>query len=282
MTGLRDALAQGARRLSAAGIESARIEARVLLAAATGMSADEVATSSRKLAPAQLAQFESFIARRQTREPSAYITGMREFWSLPFAVGPGVLIPRPETETLVEEALRTFPDGSALLRMLDLGTGSGCILISALTEFPNAVGVGLDRSEIALGFAARNAERLGVSSRTELRLSDWSGEIDGRFDAIFSNPPYIAAGDIPRLDADVVAYEPHGALDGGADGLEAYRTLGPRIRSALNPDGWAFVELGAGQAAAVKTIFESSGLEVGRIAPDLLGIERCIAATRRA
>jgi release factor glutamine methyltransferase len=282
VTGLRDALAQGARRLSAAGIESARIEARVLLAAATGMSADEVATSSRKLAPAQLAQFESFIARRQTREPSAYITGMREFWSLPFAVGPGVLIPRPETETLVEEALRTFPDGSALLRMLDLGTGSGCILISALTEFPNAVGVGLDRSEIALGFAARNAERLGVSSRTELRLSDWSGEIDGRFDAIFSNPPYIAAGDIPRLDADVVAYEPHGALDGGADGLEAYRTLGPRIRSALNPDGWAFVELGAGQAAAVKTIFESSGLEVGRIAPDLLGIERCIAATRRA
>ncbi|HEX4533001.1 MAG TPA: peptide chain release factor N(5)-glutamine methyltransferase [Rhizomicrobium sp.] len=282
MTGLRDALAQGARRLSAAGIESARIEARVLLAAATGMSADEVATSSRKLAPAQLAQFESFIARRQTREPSAYITGMREFWSLPFAVGPGVLIPRPETETLVEEALRTFPDRSAPLRMLDLGTGSGCILISALTEFPNAGGVGLDRSEIALGFAARNAERRGVSARTELRLSDWSGEIDGRFDAIFSNPPYIAAGDIPRLDADVAAYEPHGALDGGADGLEAYRTLGPRIRSALNPDGWAFVELGAGQAAAVKTIFESSGLEVGRIAPDLSGIERCIAATRRA
>ena len=282
MSTIRELLARAQARLTAAGIESARADARILLAAATQRCAGEIVAGGEIPTVEQAATFEMLLERRERREPVAYVTGQKEFWSLPFRVGPGVLIPRPETETLIEEAIRTFPDRTAPLQMLDLGTGSGCILIAALSEYPEAGGTGTDRSEAALEYARLNAANLGVRDRCRLKLADWNDGVTGGYDLIFSNPPYVGAGEIEALDPDVANHEPHSALTDGQDALSAYRALAPRIRSALNPSGWAFVELGAGQAAPVKTIFESGGLEVRRIAPDLSGIPRCIAATRRA
>jgi release factor glutamine methyltransferase len=225
--------------------------------------------------------FEQLIARRIAREPVAYITGHKGFWSLDFDVGPGVLVPRPETETLVESALTEFADRSAPLDVLDLGTGTGCLLLSVLNAFPNARGTGVDASPQALDWTRRNAAKLGFAARCRLIAGNWGDDLSGRFDVILSNPPYIRTGDIALLTPEIRLYEPSGALDGGPDGLGAYRALGPGIARLLKPCGLAFLEMGEGQDKAVVEILGRSGLGTRRIAADLAGIGRCVIAEHR-
>ncbi len=253
---MNDAVLVAAKLLAEAGIDSARLDARLLFEHANG----------------DPAAFDAAIARRLNREPVAYILGRKEFWSLDFEVGPGVLVPRPDTETLVEEALRLVPDRAAPLRIADLGAGSGAILLAALKEFPKATGVGFESSPPAHGFAARNAARL-AGSRAEIRLAGWD-KADERFDLVFSNPPYIPAAEIESLGPEVRDHEPRAALDGGPDGLEAYRGLAGLLPRILRPGGHALLEIGFGQAFGLELLFP--GLELTRIAPDLAGIPRCV------
>lgn len=232
-------------RLRAAGVDNPRLDARLLTT-------------------------EEQVARRIAREPVAYILGRKEFWSLDFEVGPGALIPRPDTETLIEQLLAHLPDRQAPLDILDLGTGSGCLLISALHEYPNARGTGVDSSPEALVWARRNVEKW--SSHARLVQGDFA-EIDGAYDVILSNPPYIPSKDIAGLAPEVRLYEPARALDGGEDGLEAYRALAPLIRTLLKPEGLAFLEIGQGQEQAVTEIL---GPGMKGFAKDLAGIVRCV------
>jgi release factor glutamine methyltransferase len=262
-------------RLAAAGIDNPRAEARLLLAHALGTSRDAT-LSAPPLTPDQAAHFEAMVARRAAREPLAYITGRKEFWSLDFAVGPGVLVPRPDTETLIEEAIRLYPDRSLPLAIADLGTGSGAILIAALKEFPNARGIGFESSSQAFLWACRNAHAL-MPGRAEIRLADWTAA-RGPFDLVFSNPPYIASAEIGTLEPDVRDHEPRAALDGGPDGLDAYRALGRLLPGLLKPGGHALVEMGAGQAGAMELLFPR--LRVLRLAPDLAGVPRALVLNR--
>jgi release factor glutamine methyltransferase len=263
-------LEEATRRLAEADIENPRGEARLLLAHALGISRDQALTATPT--PDQTARFAALVSRRATHEPFAYITGRREFWSLDFEVGPGVLVPRPDTETLIEEALRVIPDRTAPLRIADLGTGSGAILIAALSEFPNATGMGFESAPDAFAWSSRNAARL-MSQRAQIRLEDWDAAA-GPFDLVFSNPPYIPAADIESLAIDVSRFEPRAALDGGPDGLDAYRALSRLLPRILRPGGHALLELGIGQANSMEFLF--SGLDLVRIAPDLAGIPRCL------
>ncbi len=264
-------LDEATRLLAGAGIDNPRGEARLLLAAALGVSRDDTLTL-RGLSTEQEDFFRQLVERRANREPVAYITGHREFWSMDFEVGPGVLVPRPDTETLIEEALRVVPDRQARLRIADLGTGSGAILIAALKEFPNATGIGFESSPDAFGWASGNAARL-MPGRAEIRLDDWS-KARGPFDLVFSNPPYILSAAIESLEPDVACFEPHAALDGGPDGLDAYRALAELLPCLLAHGGHALLEIGLGQASAMPGLFQD--LEMLRVAPDLSGIPRCV------
>lgn len=265
-------------RLAAAGIDNPRAEARLLLAHALGISRDATLTAPPPT-PEQAARLDALVARRAAHEPLAYITGRREFWSLDFAVGPGVLVPRPDTETLIEEAIRLYPDRSLPLAIADLGAGSGAILIAALKEFPRAKGVGFESSPEAFLWACRNAQAL-MPGRAEIRQADWGDARDGGpFDLVFSNPPYIPSADIATLAPEVRDHEPRAALDGGADGLDAYRALGRLLPGMLKPGGHAVLELGFGQAGAVEPLFP--GFAVVRVGPDLAGIPRALVLRRR-
>jgi len=210
----------------------------------------------------------------------AYIVGHKEFWSLDFAVGPGVLIPRPDSETLIEALRKAFADRQARLSILDLGTGSGCLLIAALMEFPNAHGSGVDASADALVWAQRNIAKHKLEERASLIESGWLEEASPGFDVLLCNPPYIPTEDIDRLEPDVKLYEPRSALDGGPDGLDAYRALAPRISRLLAPHGMAFVEIGMGQSGPVRDIFHAGHLKVVALTPDLGGILRCVVLNR--
>lgn len=255
----RDPRPDAIKRLTAAGVDNPRLDVRVLWAAAGG----------------DVARFQSFIARRETSEPVAYITGHREFWSLDFVVGPGVLIPRPDTETMIEAVLKAFPDKSASLNVLDLGTGSGCILAAVLSEYPNATGLGIDAAEEPLRIAAANTARFGT--RAEIRSGNWDANLDDAYDIVLSNPPYIPTGDIATLAPDVRQFEPHAALDGGTDGLDAVRALAPALKRLLKtPFGMGFVEIGIGQGEQASTIFAAAGLVVKTVAEDLSGVPRIV------
>lgn len=271
-------LDRGAEVLRAAGIESPRREARLLLAHALGVRQEAILAGNVSPDDAALARYETLVARRAAHEPLAYIVGAREFWSLDFAVGPGVLIPRPETEILVEQALKAFPEKDAALDVLDLGTGSGCLLLSFLSERANARGLGVDVSKDALAFAVRNAAAFGLAERVRFLNADWAAMPDGAFDVVFSNPPYIETRAIETLAPDVARYEPHGALDGGADGLVAYRGLAALLPRVLRVNGRAFVEIGQGQRELVSEIFSNAGLRVAGAVSDLAGIPRCLIA----
>ncbi len=270
---IRDLLHEAAGRLAAAGVESARIDARILLAHAMGVSREDLIAAARQPSTEETALFESFVARRIAREPVAYIRGAREFWSMEFKVGPGVLVPRPETEILIEESLAAMPDRNAAFSIADLGTGSGALLIAALKEFPHAQGLGFERSPQARPYADANLARHGLTQRGRIVASDWNGA-SGPFDLIFSNPPYIPTADIEHLDPEVRLYEPPAALDGGPDGLDAYRELASLLPGLLKSDGLAFLELGQGQAVQMEPLFQ--GLRVVRVAPDLAGIPRVL------
>jgi release factor glutamine methyltransferase len=222
-----------------------------------------------------MARFAPFIARREAHEPIALILGRREFWSLDFSVSPATLIPRPESETLIEASIAAFVDREPPKRILDLGTGTGCLLLAALSEFPTAFGVGVDRSAAAAVIAARNAAALHLADRASFICGNWAGALNARVDLVLCNPPYIASADLARLSPDVTRYEPHSALDGGADGLAAYRYLVPRLSHLLVFDGVAILELGAGQAEPVIKLARSAGLTT-EWRPDLAGIPRAL------
>jgi len=272
MTILDDA----AIRLRNAGVESPRSEARLLLAHAMGVKQEDVISGAVEPNAAALTRFEEALVRRGRREPFAYIVGRREFFSRDFAVGPGALIPRPETESLVEEALRRFPGRDDALSVLDLGTGSGCLLLAFLAERPHAEGLGIDASESALAWARRNAENLALAGRARFLRGDWGLSLAARFDVVFVNPPYVKTSDMPTLAPEIAVHEPASALDGGADGLDAYRRIAPMLGSLLTPRGRAFVEIGEGQAEAVADIFEDSGLLAEGTVTDLARIYRCL------
>jgi len=255
-----EALKAAAARLAAAGIDEPMREVRILAREAPNEAA-----------------FETFLARRARREPVAYILGRREFWSLDFEVSPAVLIPRPDTETLVEAALAEFK-ANPPARIIDLGTGSGAILTALLTEWPRAAGIGLDKSEAALHIAKRNAERHGVADRATFRLGDWLDGIEERFDLVISNPPYITDAELGALDADVRDHEPALALKGGAAGLDAIERITAALPKVLAKSGRAIVEIGCDQGAAASAVFTKAGLEIVRIAKDLAARDRAVVA----
>jgi release factor glutamine methyltransferase len=219
-----------------------------------------------------VARFEALLARRRGHEPVAHILGEREFWSLPLRVTPDVLVPRPDSETLIAEALRHFA-GRPPARVLDLGTGSGALLLAALSEWPQATGLGIDRSDAALAVATDNAARLGMGARAAFRRGDWVDGVDERFDLILCNPPYIP--DDTPLMPDVALFEPSGALFGGADGLDPYRLLLPEVGRLLAPGGVALFEFGAGQAEALVVLAGAHGAAARTVA-DLAGRPRVL------
>ena len=274
------ALERGTARLSAAGVEAAPRDARILLAEATGEARSRLfAFPERPLSADELAAYEGFLTRRARREPVSRILGRREFWSLDFAVTADTLDPRPETEALVEAVLARLPAPGAGLRILDLGCGSGCILLALLSELGRAEGLGIDSSAAAVQVARANAEALGLRDRAVFRVGDWAGGLEGPWQAIVSNPPYIVESDIKDLAPEVKAYDPRQALSGGPDGLEAYRVLLPQAAKLLAPKGLLAIEFGAGQADAVQRLAEAAGFSVQDLVPDLAGRNRCLIAT---
>ncbi|MBM3488244.1 MAG: peptide chain release factor N(5)-glutamine methyltransferase [Alphaproteobacteria bacterium] len=269
------ALATATARLAAAGIDAAPREARLLVGHALGLDAAAlVRDPARPLDGAAGTALAALLARRLAREPMAYILGRREFWSLELGVADGVLIPRPDSETVVEAVLARAPDRGRAWRILDLGTGSGCLLLALLSEFPEAIGVGVDRAPRAVAIAAENARRLGLDRRCRFVRGDWARALAGPFDIVVANPPYIRRGEIDALAPEVARFEPRAALDGGADGLAAYRALVPDLGRLLGPGGFAALEHGADQAVAVAAIVREAGLEVFEILRDLAGRTR--------
>ncbi len=247
-----EALREGAALLAAAGVDNPRLDARLLLGHAAGLSREALLRDpGRSVDPAP---YRALLARRAAREPVALILGRQEFWSLPFAVSAATLIPRADSEAVIEAALAAAPDRGRVGRILDLGTGTGCLLLAALTEFPSAWGMGVDRAAEAASLAARNAAALGLAGRSAFLCGDWDAAVSGRFDLVLSNPPYIPGGDIAGLMPEVLLYEPARALDGGADGLDAYRRILAALPRLLAPGGAAVLEIGAGQAEAVAAL----------------------------
>jgi release factor glutamine methyltransferase len=226
-------------------------------------------------APADLARLDPLLARRTAREPLALILGHREFWSIDFAVSSATLIPRPESETLIEAALAAFADRRPPGLVLDLGTGTGCLLLAMLSEFPAAFGIGVDRAPEATALAARNAAALCLADRACFVCGDWADPVGARFDLLLCNPPYVRTGDLGRLMPEVARYEPRSALDGGVDGLAAYRRLLPDLPRLLCPGGVAVVEVGVGQADPVAGLARQAGLFAGQRC-DLGGIPRAL------
>jgi release factor glutamine methyltransferase len=264
-----------AKALAAAGIENPRLEARLLMAAACGLTAEALLTSRDEPAPAG---FAPLLARRLAREPLAYILGFQEFWSLRFAVSPATLIPRADSETIVEAALAATDRTRGGL-VLDLGTGTGCLLLSVLHEWPAAWGLGIDRDPAAAALAAANARALGLAGRSAFLSADWATPVAERFNLVLCNPPYIPETEIGSLMPEVRLYEPHSALAGGLDGLDEYRRLIAALPDLLVPDGLAVFEVGAGQAEAVMQIGRARGFQVAA-KPDLAGISRAILLFR--
>lgn len=279
---LADILLAATRRLAAAGIDTPRLDARLLLAQLLGVAPGWLTThSDHALTTAQQVEYDGRIARRIAREPVALILGEQEFWSLPFLVTGDTLIPRPDSETLVEAVLRRLPDRTAPLRLLDFGTGSGCLLLALLHELPNAWGLAVDRNSGAARVAAANARRLGLSERVGVICGDWGTALDGIFDVILSNPPYIPDQDIAGLQPEVRCWEPHLALSGGQDGIATYRQLAPDLMRLLAPQGLVALEVGQGQAPAVARLLAAQGLLHTEFCKDLAGIERCVIAVGR-
>ncbi|MGC8475906.1 MAG: peptide chain release factor N(5)-glutamine methyltransferase [Acetobacteraceae bacterium] len=275
-----EALTLGAARL--ARLPDPRREARLLLAHALELpSAALFGRADQPVPPAAAAGFTAAVARRAAGTPLALITGQREFWSLDLRVSPVTLIPRADSETLIEAALALPPEVSRPGRILDLGTGTGCLLLAALTEFPAAWGLGIDRVPEAAALARANAARLGLSGRAAFVCADWAKPIGGYFELILCNPPYIETAAIPGLMPEVAQHEPASALDGGADGLAAYRALLPALPGLLTPAGAAILELGAGQAAAVTALAAAAGF-CSAIQTDLAGIPRALILRRSA
>jgi len=268
-------------RLKSAGVDTPRLDAILLLAEAATLSEDLIRSRPEMpLTHDAVAAFEAMLQRRLRREPVSKIIGRREFWSLEFRTSPDVLDPRGDSETLVAGVLAAIADRQASLRIVDFGTGSGCLLLSLLHELPNAIGVGIDVSPAALSVAQDNAERLGLTSRCLFRLGSWGKGIEGSFDILISNPPYIESSVVPGLEPEVADYDPLLALDGGADGLDAYRALLPDLARLAMKDAFAALEVGMGQDVAVSHLLAGAGFGEIAVLPDLGGIGRVVTGRK--
>lgn len=286
MTSIGEAFKDAADKLHAAGIDSARLDARLLVAQAVGGAPTVVLTvRERELTAAQSTVLAALVRRREAREPMAHILGEREFWSLTFKVTADTLIPRGDSETLIEAALRDVPDDGRGMRILDIGTGSGCLLLTLLHAWPGATGVGVDISAGALDVAVENARRLGLEGRAQFVLEDvfvpgalarLAGAPLPGFTLVVSNPPYIPDEDVAGLDPDVRDYEPHLALKGGLDGLDAYRAILAGIGDILATTGKVCLEVGKGQHRDVIALADQQGLDVVGVNRDISSVERCI------
>lgn len=319
MNALGSCLSAAQKRLAAVGVDNPALDARLLIAAALEMDRVQLLTQNdRALTDEEEKKIETLITRRESREPVARILGLREFWGLPFGLNEATLEPRPDSETLVEAALgffaqagsssplageeaktRTcaskrlvfagegsFPSEDLLLpkpprRLLDLGTGTGCLLLSLLHEWPEATGLGIDLAPRATEQARENAGRLGLDSRAAFQTGNWLESLTEPFDLIISNPPYIPAMDIEALAPEVRQHDPRLALNGGADGLDPYRHLIPLLPNFLNPHGAVLFEVGIGQAEAVASLLKKTGFADIFIKPDLGGIDRCVGGFLR-
>ena len=271
-----------ARQLEAADVDSVRLDARLLVGAATGeTAAGLIARPQRRLSAQEADILRGMVARRCAREPIAQILGSREFWSLEFEVSASVLTPRPDSETIIEAACRHIPAPDRPFRVLDLGTGSGCLLLALLHEFPAASGVGVDIGAAAVTLARRNSDRLGVGARAAFVVGDWADSIAGRFDVVMSNPPYIATAEIAGLAPEVAHYEPLSALDGGRDGLDAYHAILPLTSTFLAPGGIALFEIGAGRHEAICSLASACGLAIVALEADIAGIARVAILRQR-
>lgn len=261
-------------QLSAAGCETPALDARLLLQSAAGLTREDlILDPGREVAAAAAATYRRHVLRRTAREPVSRILGEREFYGRRFRVTPAVLDPRADTETLVDAALQVMPRDA---RLLDLGTGSGAIIATLLAERGDASGLATDLSAAALQVARVNAEALGVAARIAFAQGHWFDPVEGRFDLVLSNPPYIPAGEIAGLSPDVRDFDPHTALAGGADGLDPYRAIAAGVLAHLEPQGHVLVEIGAGQADDVETIFLAAGMTLRQRYADLGGHVRCL------
>lgn len=272
-------------RLQSAGIEEAALDARLLIGAALELDLTGMVTqSARQLTPEESTRLEGYAQRRLAHEPVARILGAREFWGLPFRLSEATLVPRPDTETVVELALEIFRDltiSGRHPRIADIGVGSGAILLALLHEIPEAFGVGTDVSLTALNTARGNASALGLAGRSAFVACSYATALQGPFDLIVSNPPYIPSGEIPKLSIEVREHDPHLALDGGNDGYDAYRALIPQAAERLAPGGALIVEAGQGQARDIETLMTAAALTVDRPPrADLAGIPRAVSARK--
>ena len=274
----REALAQATARLAAAGIDTPALDAKTLLLAVEGIAPSALIAAGD--APMRAADaYDSALSRREKREPVSKIRGLRSFWRHEFIVSPDVLDPRPDTETLVEAALEYAPRNRPL-RILDLGTGSGCILLTLLDELPGSTGIGVDISAAALAVANRNAEALNLSDRAHFIASDWFAGLDETFNLVVSNPPYISTEEASTLSPEVRDWDPEAALFAGMDGLQAYRKIADGLAHVLDHDGTALLEIGIGQGQPVSDLFERAGFRHIDSRRDLGGIERCLIVRR--
>jgi release factor glutamine methyltransferase len=271
-----------ARRFREAGLDTPDLDARLIVGHVLGLDhAGLMRESGRPVGPRAVAGIDTLAARRLTGEPVARILGVKEFWGLPFAVTPAVLVPRPETETGVETALARLDAAGArerALRIADLGTGSGAILVALLHELPQTFGIGTDCSVAAIATARENAGRLGVAPRAAFVACDFGTALAGGVDLVVTNPPYIATTEIATLAREVRDFDPRAALDGGADGLAAYRAIVADARRLLAPGAFLVMEVGAGQSDAVSALAGAAGLTAIAASPDLAGIPRVVSA----
>ena len=272
-------------RFGSSAIDSAELDARMLVGAALGLDLTGlIAAAARPVRPDESIRLEDFAQRRLAGEPVARIIGFKEFWGLPLRLSAATLVPRPDTETVVELALeigRAEPPALHRLRIADIGTGSGAILLALLSELPGACGVGTDISLAALQIASGNAAHLGFTPRAAFVACDYAAALSGVFDLIVSNPPYIRSADIAGLASEVRAYDPPAALDGGADGLDAYRALIPQAAGLLAPGGRLIVEAGLGQSGHIQRLMTAAGLMLERPPKaDLAGVPRAVAGRK--
>ncbi|WP_029604545.1 peptide chain release factor N(5)-glutamine methyltransferase [Kozakia baliensis] len=276
---LRMVLQDASMRLAAAGIEEARAEARILMAWALETDGAGLLLID-NISEGMLARFDAGLARRAMREPMALILGHTGFWTLDLAVSAETLVPRGDTESLIESLLAACPSRDEALKILDLGTGTGCLLLAALSEYSNAFGVGVDLAPQATALARGNAERNGLAERSAFVAGNWADSLTETFDVVLSNPPYIEHAHIAGLMPEVSQYEPGRALDGGEDGLDAYRVIVARLPSLLSLQGVAILELGQGQGPAVSELAARVGLRTMERRCDLGGIERALVLKR--
>ena len=277
MTTVQQILYKTSAQLLQSGIDNPMMEARIMLAYILNVSTSYLVTNSNYVVePGKIQALDQMMIRRCNREPLAYITGIKEFWGLNFAVDRNTLIPRPDSEILVEAALNFAKQLTEPIKILDLGTGSGCLLLALLYELPNASGIGVDQSLKALGVAQHNANQLQLSDRVQFIQDDWANSVNERVDIVITNPPYIKIADICNLAPEIKMYEPHQALFGGIDGLECYRKLLPRASQLLTDHGCLFAEIGQGQEDAINAIATHNKFELVKQHRDLQGIIRCL------